>query len=220
MSNELKALLGIGAATIFILVGGVFFLSKSSSTNQQGATETRVDKKILVRENSYSIGSPSAAVAVVEFGDFQCPACSAAYPVVKRVIEDYSDKIYFQFRNFPLPQHQNGKLSALVAEAAGKQGKFWEMHDMLYENQAEWGESGKPMEFFESYAKKLNLDLDQLKEDIKLDDLAKKIERDTQDAGAAGVNSTPSFFVNGILFRGVPQYSDLQKLIDSELQKK
>ncbi|MDP3941891.1 MAG: DsbA family protein [bacterium] len=220
MSNELKALLGIGAATILILVGGVFFLSKSTSTTQQNTTDTRVDKKILVREDSYAIGSPSAKVVVVEFGDFQCPACGSAHPVVKRIVEDYKDKIYFQFRNFPLPQHQNAKLSALIAEASGSQGKFWEMHDMLYENQAEWAESNKPMDFFEAYAKKVGLDTTKLKEDIKRDDLAKKLDRDTQDAGAAGVNSTPSFFVNGILFRGVPQYDDLQKLIDSELQKK
>jgi protein-disulfide isomerase len=218
MSNELKALLGIGAATLVILVGGVFFLSKSSST-QSTSTDQRVDKKILVSGDSYSIGSPSAKVAVVEFGDYQCPACGAAYPVVNRILDDYKGQIYFQFRNFPLPQHQNAKLSALVAEAAGLQGKYWEMHDALYENQDEWGESTKPMDYFTKYAEKLKLDLARLKEDIKKDDLAKKIDRDTQDGGSAGVDSTPSFFVNGIIFRGVPQYADLQKLIDTELKK-
>ncbi len=218
MSNELKALLGISVATVVILVGGVFFLSKSSST-QPGPTEKPVDRALLLKSDSYAIGSPSAKVAIVEFGDYQCPACGSAYPIIKRITDDYKGKIYFQFRNFPLPQHQNAKLSALVAEASGRQGKFWEMHDMLYENQNEWGESNKPMGFFETYAKKLKLDVERLKKDIQEDALMKKIDRDTNDGGSAGVNSTPSFFVDGILLRGTPQYADLQKLIDSELKK-
>ncbi|MBI2442359.1 MAG: DsbA family protein [Candidatus Levybacteria bacterium] len=219
MSSELKALLGIGAATLLILVGGVFFLSNSPSTPQDIANQSRVDKEILARKDSYSIGTPSAKVTVVEFGDYQCPACGSAHPIIKQITEDYKDKIYFQFRHFPLPQHRNAKLAALVAEAAGLQGKFWEMHNFLYENQAEWAESSKPMEFVESYAEKLELDVEKLREDIKKQELTKKINRDTQDAGAAGVNSTPTFYVNGLQFRGVPQYADLQKLIDDELKK-
>lgn len=219
MSNEMKALLGIGAVTILILIGGVFFMSKSTTTSTNTSADQRVDKSILIKKDSYSIGSPKSKVALVEFADFQCPACASAQPVAKRIIEDYKGRIYFQFRNFPLQQHRNGRLSAYVAEAAGDQGKFWEMHDMLYENQDEWGESNKPMEFFESYANKLKLDVEKLREQIKKEDVSKKIDRDIQDGGAAGVNSTPTFFVNGIEFRGVPQYADLQKLIDQELKK-
>lgn len=215
----MKALLGIGIATILILVGGVFVMSKSTSSPEPSGDQ-RVDKAILVKKDSFAIGSPKAKVAVVEFGDFQCPACGVAHPVVKRIIEDYEGKIYFQFRHYPLPQHQNAKLSAYVAEAAGDQGKFWEMHDMLYENQDEWGESNKPMSFFETYAKKLKLDVEKISEYVKKSEVAKKIDRDIQDGGAAGVNSTPTFFVNGIQLRGVPQYADLQKLIDQELEKK
>lgn len=219
MSNEMKALLGIGAATILILIGGVFVMSKSTSTPETAPSQ-KVDKAILIKKDSYSVGSPKSKVAVVEFADFQCPACASAQPVVKRILEDYKDKIYFQFRNFPLQQHQNARLSAYIADASGSQGKFWEMHDSLYENQDEWGESTKPMEFFEKYAGKLKLDVEKLKEQIKKEDVSKKIDRDIQDGGVAGVNSTPTFFVNGIQFRGVPQYADLQKLIDQELKKK
>lgn len=219
MSSEMKALLGIGAATILILIGGVFVMSKSAPSTKT-PTNQKVDKAILIKKDSYAVGNPKSKVAVVEFADFQCPACASAQPVVKRIIEDYTGKVYFQFRHYPLPQHRNAKLSAYVAEAAGAQGKFWEMHDMLYENQDEWGESNKPMEFFESYATKLKLDIEKLKEQIKKEDISKKIDRDIQDGGVAGVNSTPTFFVNGIQFRGVPQYADLQKLIDQELKKK
>jgi protein-disulfide isomerase len=219
MSNELKALLGIGIATLLILVGGVFVMSKSNSTAEV-QTDQKVERALLVRKDSYAVGSPKANVTIVEFADFQCPACASAQPVMKRILEDYEGKIYFQFRNFPLPQHRNAKLSAYVAEAAGNQGKFWEMHDLLYENQLDWAESTKPMEFFEKYAKKLNLDIEKLKADIKKDEVAKKIDRDTQDGGSAGVNSTPTFYVNGMQLRGVPQYADLQKLIDQELGKK
>lgn len=219
MSSEMKALLGIGAATILILIGGVFVMSKSAPTTKT-PTSQKVDKAILIKKDSYAVGNPKSKVAVVEFADFQCPACASAQPVAKRIIEDYTGKVYFQFRHYPLPQHRNAKLSAYVAEAAGVQGKFWEMHDMLYENQDEWGESNKPMEFFESYATKLKLDIEKLKEQIKKEDISKKIDRDIQDGGVAGVNSTPTFFVNGIQFRGVPQYADLQKLIDQELKKK
>ena len=214
----MKALLGIGVATILILIGGVFLMSKSNSTSEV-TPDQKVDKSILIKKDSYAAGSPKAKVAIVEFGDFQCPACASAHPVVKRILEDYEGKVYFQFRNFPLPMHRNAKLAAYVAEAAGAQGKYWEMHDALYENQLEWAESTKPMEFFESYAKKLALDVEKLKEEIKSDAIVKKVDRDTQDGGAAGVNSTPTFFVNGVQLRGVPQYADLQKLIDAELKK-
>jgi len=215
----MKALLGIGVATVLILVGGVFLMSKSNSTAEV-TPDQKVDKSILVKKDSYSVGSPKAKVVIVEFGDFQCPACASAYPVVKRILEDNDEKVYFQFRNFPLPLHRNAKLASYVAEAAGSQGKYWEMHEALYENQLEWAESTKPMEFFESYAKKLELDVEKLKVELKKDAIIKKVDRDTQDGGAAGVNSTPTFFVNGVQLRGVPQYADLQKLIDQELKSK
>lgn len=220
MTQEMKALLGIGLLTVLILVGGVFFLSKSSPATVDDAGNTkRADGKLLVKEDSYFAGNKKAKVTIVEFADFQCPACSSAQPIVKRIIEDYKDKIFFVFRHFPLPQHKNAKLAGLVGEAAGAQGKFWQMYDMLYENQSEWGESSKPMDFFTKYAQDLGLNVDKLKEDIKKDALANKMQRDLDDGNAVGVNSTPTFYVNGLQLRGVPQYSELQKLIESELKK-
>lgn len=219
MTNELKVLIGIGAATLLILIGGAFFLSNSSSPAKPGEEQPRADASILVREDSAKTGSSSAKVNVVEFADFQCPACASAHPTITRIADDYKDRTQYVFRHFPLPQHKNAKLAARVSEAAAKQGKFWEMHDVLYENQLEWAESNKPMDFFTKYATDLKLDVAKLKEDIKDDKIAQKIDRDLQDGGSVGVNSTPTFFVNGREFKGIPQYSDLQEMIDQELKK-
>ncbi len=136
MTNEVKTLASIGVITILIIVGAVFFLGRGSQTTP--SDEVLVDQKFLQRDDSYSIGSPSAKVKLVEFGDYQCPACASAEPIMKVMIATYKDQLQFVFRNFPLTQHKNAKLAALVAEAAGQQGKFWEMYDALYENQTEW----------------------------------------------------------------------------------
>ena len=210
MSQEAKVLTGIGLVSILLIVGAVIFLSKSSPTPQNVIS----DSKLLVKSDSHVLGSNQAKVTIVEFGDYQCPACGAAYPVTKQIIKDYGAKIKFVFRNFPLTQHQNAKVAAEAAEAAGTQGKFWEMHDILYEKQSEWGQSSDPMPFFLDYAKKVGLNVSKFEEDVKGDKFVGKINTDANDGSSLGVNVTPTFFINGEKVEGVLSYSEFKKRIE------
>ena len=181
-------------------------------------TQPRVtDEKLLVGEDSHKVTSDSAKVTIVEFGDYQCPACGAAHPIVKQILKDYGEQITFVFRNFPLPMHNNAKISAEAAEAAGAQGKFWEMHDKLYETQNNWAESSKPLDLFVNYAQELGLDVDKFKEDIDGNKYSDRINKDKSDGNTLGVNSTPTFFINGEKLVGAPNFNTLKSKIDSQL---
>jgi protein-disulfide isomerase len=120
-------------------------------------------------------------------------------------------------RNFPL--HGNSVLAATAAEAAGEQGKFWEMHNLLFENQQTWGEKQTPQtELFTQYAQTLGLDMTKFSAVLKSNSYAAKIQRDKSDGMALGIKGTPTFFVNGKMVRGVPQYEELKAIIEEELK--
>lgn len=220
MSGEAKALIGIGIATLVILVGAVFLLSSSNPSTSSSDTQPgqKVDSAKLVKADSYKMGSESAKVTVVEFLDFECEACGAAHPVVKQILEEYGDKIQFVVRNFP--NHKNSVLAANAAEAAGEQGKFWEMHDKLFENQREWGEKQTPQtELFLKYAQELGLDTEKIKSAMDSNKYTEKINRDKQEGISLGVNATPTFYINGVKEVGVLPYDQFKQKIDAELNK-
>src|SRR5581483_190972 len=110
------------------------------------ASSSISDSTVLTRNANHKITSTNTKVTIIEFADFQCPACGQAHPALKQILEEYKGKVTFIYRHFPLPQHQNAILAAKASEAAGEQGKFWEMHDMLYEKQNEWSESNNAEE--------------------------------------------------------------------------
>src|SRR5258708_6923943 len=126
MSKQAKIMMVIG---LVVIVGGIWLLAKTPQQQQAGKA---IDSKSLVRSTSHMTGSPNAKVTLVEFGDFQCPACGAAYPVLKPILATYQSNpnFNFVFRNFPLPQHPYAQIAAEASEAAGAQGKYWQMHDM------------------------------------------------------------------------------------------
>lgn len=216
MSTENKIFAGLGIATIAIVVAGAFLLGGSSTPDKPAAP---IDQKLLVKGDSATKGPKNSKVTVVEFGDFQCPACGASHPIVKQITDEYKSNVTFVFRHFPLPMHKNAVKAALAAEAAGSQNKFFEMHDLLFENQGEWGESNSPDEHFKKYASELKLDIDKFKEDLKNKVGEDKINNDKADGNAAGVNSTPTFFINGQKQAGGLPYDQFKALIEQELQK-
>ncbi len=215
MSTETKILGGIGLATILIVVVGAIFMGGNSTPDKPTAP---VDQKLLVKNDSQKIAAKDAKVTLVEFGDFQCPACGASHPIVKQLLNEYDGKITFVFRHFPLPMHKNAIKAANAAEAAGEQKKFFEMHDLIYENQKEWSESKKADEFFEKYAGELKLDMDKFKEDVKSKKYEGKIKSDQADGNAVGVNSTPTFFINGKLQAGGLPYDQFKAKIEEALK--
>ena len=220
MTKEIKVLLSIGLATVILLVGSIFFLSKSSGSGLSASVTIPPEQRnLLVRDNSWKTSSASANVTIVEFSDFQCPACGAAFPVVKKIEADYGSKVNFVYRHFPLPQHKNGFKAALAAEAAGEQGKFWEMHDKLFVSQDKWGELDNPGDTFTGYAKDLGLETPKFQQDLNDKKLADKINQDQADGTTLGVNSTPTFFINNQKFPGVLNYEEFKSKIDSELNK-
>lgn len=217
MTNEAKTLSLIGISTLILLVGAVFFLSKNTQPQTESTIAT--DPTRLIRADSNKIGTDSAKVKIVEFGDFQCPACGVAHPTVKQIINDYQDKVQFVFRNFPLPMHLNAKIAAQAAEASGEQGKYWEMHDLLYEKQNEWESSTNPMSVFTEYAKSLNLDINTFQKNIQDSKYTNKITEDQNDGNALNVNATPTFFINGQKIEGTPSLTNFKAKIDAELNK-
>ncbi|PWS31353.1 DsbA family protein [Pedobacter paludis] len=154
--------------------------------------------KPTVSETDHIQGGNSASIEIVEFGDYQCPYCGNAYPIVKEIEETFGDQIKFVFRNFPLQEaHQFAFRAALSAESAGLQGKFWEMHDALYENQYRLAD-----DLFEELAETIGLDLEKFKTDSASDAVKEKVENDFESGIRSGVNGTPSFYVNGTKFDG------------------
>jgi protein-disulfide isomerase len=218
MTQETKYLLGIGIATIVLLVGGVFYLSNS---NPQVTPTGAVDKKVLVAGKN-TVGKKDAKVVVVEFADFQCPACGAFYPDMKKILSEYDGKIYYIYRHFPLPMHKNAMKAAEAAQAAGTDNKFWQMHDQLFESQTEWSEVEDPTTLFAGYAKSVGIDSEKFKKALAEGAHLPVVQKDIQDGIKAGVNSTPTIFVNGKKVEGAVTIQDVgvkvRAAIDSELK--
>lgn len=215
MTGEKKLLIGIALVTLIILGGGVFALMRSSSP-KSGET---VDMKRLIRDDSEKISSESATVTLVEFADYQCPACGSYAPVVKQLLGEFEGKLNLVYRNFPLLKHKNARIAAEAAEAAGEQGKFWEMHGKLFESQAQWSEAGNAKEVFIGYAQQLGLDTDRFKRDLGSDRIRQKIDRDFGDGSVLGVNATPTFYLQGEKLRNPSNYEDFKTLIQAALLK-
>lgn len=189
MEKETKILLGIIAAIVAGLIGVFMVFNKPGSTS---ATDTSK----LVRADSQKQGSGS--VTLVEFGDYQCPSCGAAFPVTQKIMQDYAGKVTFVFRNFPLETiHKNAMMAAKYAQASSKQNKFWQMHDKLYQTQSEWSDLADPTAKFAEYATALGMDASQLKNDAAEASVASYIQRDMADGNDIGITGTPTFFVNG-----------------------
>ena len=164
-------------------------------------------------------GPADAKVLVVEFSDFQCPACRVAEPTVRQMLPLYEGKLRFVFKNFPLRMHPYARAGALAAECAGRQGRFWPYHDRLYDHQDEWTlDANEPV--LTAYAKDLKLDLAAWNACRADPATAAVIDADVKDAGDAWVNATPTFFIDGKRFVGFQQLSALGlPFIDKELKK-
>jgi|SRR4051812_7429843 protein-disulfide isomerase len=146
-----------------------------------------------VSEKDHIQGNPNASIELVQYGDYQCPYCWKAYPIVKRLQASLGDNLKFIFRNFPLTKvHPHAKIASLASEAAALQHKYWEMHDMLYEQHKDLR-----YEAILSYAIGLGLDLDLFEKDIKSSVLEEKVDGDFLGGLRSGVNATPTFFING-----------------------
>ncbi len=182
----------IGVVLVAAVAAGAWYLTKS----RRPAGEIAVGKPGATPP--HSVGKEGAPVVLEEFGDFQCPPCGQMYAEVERIRQDYGDRLRFVFREYPLVRvHPHALLAAHAAEAAGLQGKFWEMHHALFENQRTWSPAQDPTALFESYARQIGLDFDRYRRDVGGDATDARVVADRERAESVGVENTPTFFVNG-----------------------
>ncbi|MBL7780100.1 MAG: DsbA family protein [Saprospiraceae bacterium] len=163
----------------------------------------------------HCFGNPEAAIELVEYGDFQCPYCGRAFPIVKRIQEIFGNDLKFIFRNFPLSKiHPEAKSAAVATEAAGLQGQYWEMHHLIFENQRRLFKNA-----LMEYAGRLNLHTGQFEADLHNPGLIEKVESDFESGLRSGVNATPTFFINGEKYTGAWEGPDLENFLQQELAK-
>lgn len=205
-----KQFLGILFVIVALLVG-VFVLTKDKSSDPADAGQV----------SNHVTGKGTKGVTLIEYGDFQCPACKSYYPIVKEVRKAYGDDVKFVFRHLPLIQiHNNAFIASRAAEAAGLQGKFFEMHDLMYENQESWSQLPDPTQTFEQFAAQLELNQQQFKQDMSSETVSATINADIQEARAAGAASTPTFVINGERIEENPQdVKGFKALIDEAIAK-
>jgi protein-disulfide isomerase len=202
----------IAAVTVFVLV---------SRSDADKSSETSVDAgpAQVVREDSHRLNdAPGAAVTFVEFLDFECEGCRAAYPVVEQLRADYGDRVEFVLRYFPLAGHFNGERAARAVEAAAQQGQLEAMYHEMYETQPEWGERSTPADdVFRGFAAELGLDMADFDAAYNAPATLERIRLDVNDGEALGVQGTPTFFINGdqVRLRGP---DDLRNAIENALQ--
>ena len=168
-------------------------------------------------------GSPTATVTIEEFADFQCPTCASVHPVMSEIKSAYGSRIRFIFRNFPLsiPQHDKAYEAAVAAEAAGMQGKFWEMQNLLFQNQKNWTADPNYKQTWKGYASTIGLDVEKWEND-RIGLVAKnRVDADLTRGKGAGVSSTPTIFINNteVPFDQIRSASSLRQIIDAELAK-
>lgn len=195
---------------LVVVVVGVFAIAKFGST----AMDSSASATTAIIDSDWVKGNKSASTTLIEYSDFQCPACGAYYPITKQLIGEFGDSIVFAYRHFPLSQiHKNAELAAHAAEAAGVQGKFWEMHDLLFEHQKEWSNQKNSADLFKSYAETLGLNAEQFTVDIDSDKTKNRVEADYRGGFALGVNATPTFFLNGKKLQNPQNYGEFQALV-------
>lgn len=214
MSKEAKILIAI----LVLVVGGMIGLFALANGGDKTADTTKpTDAGKLARDDSHKIGT--GAVQIVEFGDFQCPACGAAEPRLAKLRADYDGKVNFVFRNFPLAQiHKNAVAAANAAESAGAQGKYWEMHDKLYANQTEWSDLSNPADKFAEYATSIGIDGTKVKKAIQDKAYQQFIDTDMADGEALQVNSTPTVFIDGKKL-SANDYETMKAAVETALNK-
>ena len=180
---------------VAVVVIFIAFLSAAAFYKNRNITGLPIPGPEIV-STDWTVGT-STEVILMEYSDFQCPACRAYFPIVEQLIAEYGGHFTFVYRHFPLAQHGNARATARASEAAGRQGKFFEMYRILFQNQDTWANNQKPFDIFRGYAGDLALDLARFETDYNSPDIKGKIDNDYKSGLNLGVNSTPSFFING-----------------------
>ncbi|MEK7189226.1 MAG: thioredoxin domain-containing protein [Patescibacteria group bacterium] len=197
-------------ATIAVIVLGLWWLVARS--NATGSTPVPPPNEVTTED--WVKGGPNARVRIIEYSDFQCPACGAYYPIIKQITEEFGESVQFAYRHFPLRAiHPNAERAARAAEAAGSQGRFWDMHDLLFVRQSLWSNVPDPSEQFASYAEELGLSAAQFEADYSSSEVRDKIRAHENAGKRLGVAGTPTFVVNGETIQNPKSYEEFRALL-------
>lgn len=183
MSKEFKIVIATTLVCIVAVIARAALLSQDKKT---------ITKDQLIEKDTQIAGQTDSKIYLVEFSDFECPACALFQPVFAEIKAKHSDKMQIAFRHFPLAQHSNALYAAYASEAAAKQGKFWEMHDYLFKQQ-----TNLSSQIIDNGAEFIGLNIEQYKKDVVSQEVKDKVARDIETADSLGVNSTPTFYLNG-----------------------
>lgn len=204
-----------------LAVGGGAFLYRSLRPQAVVVSEKSGEKGNDPSEAEHSLGPAKAAVTLEEFGDFQCPPCGALAGTLQQIEHDYSGRLRMIFREYPLAMHQHAREAALAAEAAGLQGRFWEMHALLFREQAVWSKAGLVTPIFADYAARLHLDVVRFSEDVRGEKTKARVAADQARAAKMGVTLTPTVFINGKMVESTSlNPAGLRSAIDAALKPK
>lgn len=210
MSNRFLIILGV---LILGFIGFLVYQNQSDDTSSNGDGSAQASQ--------HTFGEGTKNVTLIEYGDFQCPSCAGFSPALDEVKDKYGDDITFQFRHFPLTQiHQNAMAAHRAAEAASKQGKFWEMHDLLYSRQQIWSQSQNAAGIMEDYATELGLNVEQFKADFASSEVNGTINADIASGNDFNVTGTPTFILNGEKIENPdPTIEAFSELIDAAIKE-
>ncbi|MBI4068079.1 DsbA family protein [Candidatus Kaiserbacteria bacterium] len=218
MSTRTQIWLAVGFA---VLITALTITATVLSKGKTGQDAVSGSTAPALTETDWTRGNKQAKVTLTEYGDFQCPACAQYEPIMQKLESEYGDRVLFGFRNFPLYQvHKYAGISAQAAEAAGLQGKYWEMHDLLYANQSKWSVMGSEKEvtnLFNTYAQQISIDTTRFLADLDAKAVRDKIQSDASAGSTADVNHTPTFFLNNTQIPNPQSYEQFKSVLDAAL---
>jgi protein-disulfide isomerase len=198
---------------ILIIVGGLWWAAQPN-TNSNGSGQATPG----LQANDHVRGNLTSSVVLIEYSDFQCPACKSYEPILSSVYDAYKDKVAFVYRSYPLTQiHEHARAAALAAEAADKQGQFWAYHQLLFDRQNSWSQTTDEQGTFTAYAKELGLNTDQFVSDMQSTAVADRLKQQIDFGNSSNVNGTPTFFLDGKLIQNPRTEQELQQELDTAL---
>lgn len=198
-------ILAVGVAAA---IGIAMFLSSGGEETASAALDPAASRVVDYGGGGHTRGAVNPAVTLVEYGDYECPHCAQFHPVVSELLRRLPDELALEFHHYPIPVGPNSIYAAIAAEAAGEQGRYWDMHDLLFETQRQW--SGRPdaVDMFTEMAEGLGLDGNQFRQDMQSPELTNRVAADRMRGNALGVEGTPTFFINGQMLPYLPQTVD------------
>ena len=200
-----------------IAAGAALYLSRTADRTAEASDKS---SHVDIKSGGHIRGPANAQVTLVEFGDFQCPSCGAYHPLVKEILNRYPDKVRLEFHHYPLIDlHPNAMLGAMAAEAAEKQGRYWEMHDALFEHQAEWAPNRNAEVVLLNLANRIGLNLNQFMQQLRSPALQDRILQDVTLGNNLHIMETPTFFIDGHRVYIKPTIEDFVKVVEAHLHK-